>query len=163
MPTRVPGAGASAPPRRARAATTVPTIWWPGTTGGRGISTSPSSRWRSVRQTPHAWTRTSTCARAGLGIGDLGRPQHARSLDPHRAHRRPQASTAGRIVAHGADPPGRVGRARRAPASRCRRSASRGPWSRRPCRGCRDPRRSGRPAGPCAPSPWRASHRCRGP
>src|ERR1700677_4211740 len=36
--------------------------------GGEAISTSPSSRCRSVRQTPHACTRSSSCPGPGWGI-----------------------------------------------------------------------------------------------
>src|SRR6476646_3307858 len=80
MPIRSPGAKRS-PPRTAR-----PTIWWPTTSGSFGPGSfaarqgsarscaethgnSPSTTCRSVRQTPHAETSTSTCPWPGSGSG----------------------------------------------------------------------------------------------
>src|SRR5208282_3539155 len=62
-PPASPEASASSPE------TTVATIWCPRMRGGEGISTSPSSRCRSVRQTAHARTRRSSCPGPGWGIG----------------------------------------------------------------------------------------------
>src|SRR4051794_22785509 len=56
----------------------MPTIWWPGISGRWPAGTSPSRRCRSVRQTPHAWTRTLTWPGPATGsatsAGRSGRP-----------------------------------------------------------------------------------------
>ena len=65
------------PGRRARrrshpspSASTVPTTWWPGMTGRRGSSRSPSTTCRSVRQHPHAVHRApAPRPDAGSGTG----------------------------------------------------------------------------------------------
>src|ERR1035438_7978493 len=64
MPTRAPVANrvACGPLR-----STTPTTWWPGTTCDLRGGNSPSSTCRSVRQTPQAWTRTSTLLPKGCG------------------------------------------------------------------------------------------------
>ena len=68
--------------------TTVPTIWWPGTSGSFGSVSSPSTMWRSVRQTPQAATEIRTWPGARLGVGQLDRPQRlALPLQDHRPHR----------------------------------------------------------------------------
>jgi hypothetical protein len=56
-------------PTRRPSATLVATIWWPRTRGGEATVTSPSSRCRSVRQMPQAWTRSSSSPSSGSGIG----------------------------------------------------------------------------------------------
>ncbi len=65
---------------------TVATIWWPGMIGSAGMSTSPSSRCRSVRQTPHACTRASNWPGRRAGRRPLGGLQHSDPLDLHREH-----------------------------------------------------------------------------
>ena len=83
-PTRRPIGGA----RPRAVASTVPTIWWPRTRGGEAISTSPSSRCRSVRHTPHACTRSSNSPGPGSGIGSsTSRSGAPDLLEDHRAHR----------------------------------------------------------------------------
>src|SRR5690606_3748592 len=66
MPARSPGRQPSTP---SPSATTSPTTSWPGTTPGRFGGRSPSARWRSVRHTPLAVTRTSSSPAAGSGTG----------------------------------------------------------------------------------------------
>src|SRR5262245_25664793 len=63
MPIRSPGW--NRPPPR----TTFPTTWWPRTSGSFGSGSSPSTTWRSVRQTPQAATSTNTWPGAGSGTG----------------------------------------------------------------------------------------------
>src|SRR5262245_59345077 len=63
MPTRSPST------RRRPGWTTRPTTWWPGTSGSFGSGSSPSTTWRSVRQTPQASTATSTWPSPGSGAG----------------------------------------------------------------------------------------------
>ena len=55
-------------PRR-QGRSTVPTISWPGIRGSLGWVNSPSTTCRSVRQTPQARTRMSTCSGPGRGTG----------------------------------------------------------------------------------------------
>src|SRR5579859_5762793 len=63
MPIRSPGLKRS-PPR-----TTRPTTWCPRTRGSFRPGSSPSTTWRSVRQTPHAATSTRTSPSPGSGSG----------------------------------------------------------------------------------------------
>src|SRR6266849_1652151 len=46
-----------------------PTIWCPGMSGSFGLGNSPSTKCRSVRQTAHVLTRTSSCPGPGFGVG----------------------------------------------------------------------------------------------
>src|SRR5262245_50474444 len=55
--------------KRSPLPTTSPTIWCPGIRGSFGCGSSPSTMWRSVRQTPQARTRISTCPGSGAGSG----------------------------------------------------------------------------------------------
>ena len=98
MPTRSPGAKRSPPPA------TRPTTWWPRTSGSfgprsfaarpgtdrscaGGNASSPSTTWRSVRQTPHAETRTQHLSRGRLGVGQVGLAQRlAGPVEHHRSH-----------------------------------------------------------------------------
>src|SRR5438034_938729 len=77
MPTRALASKRAAPgPVRS----TVPTIWWPRTTGDRTSGRSPSTRWRSVRQTPHAATRTRISPGPGSGTGRSSRRRGSFSI-----------------------------------------------------------------------------------
>jgi hypothetical protein len=66
MPTRAPGLNREAPSPHF---STTPTIWCPGITGDLRGASSPSTTCRSVRHTPHIFTRTSTSPRPGAGVG----------------------------------------------------------------------------------------------
>ena len=62
-------------PAEGPAAATRPTTSWPGISGSLGWVSSPSTTWRSVRQTAQALTRTRTWPMPGTGLGtsaDLG-------------------------------------------------------------------------------------------
>src|SRR5213078_290458 len=77
MPTRALASKRAAPgPVRS----TVPTIWWPRTTGDRTSGRSPSTRWRSVRQTPHAANRTRISPGPGSGTGRSSRRRGSFSI-----------------------------------------------------------------------------------
>ena len=65
MPSVQPSQGT---PSR-RPSSVRPTIWWPGTSGSFGSGSSPSTTWRSVRQTPQADTRRRTWPGPGSGTG----------------------------------------------------------------------------------------------
>ena len=52
---------------------TTPTIWWPMISGRLCGGSSPSTMWRSVRQTPHACTLIRTCPGPGSGTGTSAR------------------------------------------------------------------------------------------
>ena len=78
---------------------------------------SPSARWRSVRQTPHTRTRTSTCRGPGLGDG-LVDPDQRAAVDGagpvdgprlhegrHRHQRRTRAGTCQRTFGPRCTPP----------------------------------------------------------
>src|SRR5204863_10094593 len=54
-------------------ASTIPTISWPSTSGSFGFASSPSRTCRSVRHTPQARTRRSTCPGCGTGFGSSRR------------------------------------------------------------------------------------------
>ena len=116
--------------RRRRASSTVPTIWWPGTTGGRGIATSPSSRCRSVRQTPQAWTRTSSWPGPGDGVGELdGADAPGPAIWTARMRRRPRRLSAPRSRA-AREPRG--GAAGRGDHARCAEQRERADRAREP-------------------------------
>src|SRR5712691_7726545 len=77
MPTRSPASKRAAPDPRP---STLPTTWWPGTIGDRTSGRSPSTRWRSVRQTPHAPTRTRISSGPGSGTGRRSRRRGSCSI-----------------------------------------------------------------------------------
>src|SRR2546425_7793146 len=76
-PTRAAASKRVAP---APARSTLPTTWWPGTIGDRTSGRSPSTRWRSVRQTPHAPTRTRISSGPGSGTGRRSRRRGSCSI-----------------------------------------------------------------------------------
>ena len=63
-------------PRPRRRAATRPAAWWPGTTGRRA-ETSPSTMWRSVRQTPQASTAIATSPGPGATAGTAASQRRA--------------------------------------------------------------------------------------
>ena len=81
MPTRSPILNPSTP---APIAATRPMISWPGMTCGLGWGRSPSMTCRSVRQMPHAATRTRICPRLGGSIlrstGRSGAPARSNAI-----------------------------------------------------------------------------------
>ena len=139
------------PPPPRPAASTVPTTWWPGTSGSFGSGSSPSTTCRSVRHTPHARTFTSTSPGAGSGTGSSrsssGRDSTgAAAVQHHRPHAGnssvpledvvervplgrpapaarapPRSAVAGRASRRATSPPC----ARSTPPSACRRDRSR--------------------------------------
>src|SRR2546426_635797 len=76
-PTRAPASKRVDP---APARSILPTTWWPGTIGDRTSGRSPSTRWRSVRQTPHAPTRTRISSGPGSGTGRRSRRRGSWSI-----------------------------------------------------------------------------------
>ena len=102
-----------------RPSSVSPTIWWPGTSGSFGCVSSPSTTWRSVRQTPQAGTRSSTwpaaapapAPRARRAAGAAPRaPSRARDTSFHAAMS--WCLTPGRpVAATGRGPSGRYARA----------------------------------------------------
>ena len=64
--TRRPGSSDETP---GPSAPTIPTISWPGTIGRRMSGSSPSTIWRSVRQTPQASTSRRSSPGPGCGRG----------------------------------------------------------------------------------------------
>src|SRR5262249_53561429 len=112
MPTRSPARGplTSWPTRSTR-----PTTWWPGTIGERTSGSSPSTTCRSVRQTPHAATRTSTSPAAGSGTARSVAPSGAVSMGAGRTSciaRIARSATRGRFVAGARDDLQRPGEVR---------------------------------------------------
>ena len=79
-----PVAAAAKRSRPRPTSTTVPTIWWPGTSGSFGSSSSPSTMCRSVRQTPQAPTEIRTWPAPGRGSGSSagrsGSPARSRTI-----------------------------------------------------------------------------------
>src|SRR4051812_16323708 len=71
-------------PTRRPPGSTVATIWWPRMRGGAATGTSPSSRCRSVRQTPQASTRRRSWPAAGRGgsrwTARSGRPTSSKTI-----------------------------------------------------------------------------------
>ena len=82
------GTPTRSPARIAPATSTVPTIWWPGTSGSFGVGQLAVDDVQVGAADPAGVHAEQHLSRAGLRLGELGRPQRAPGASSTIAPRR---------------------------------------------------------------------------